>query len=662
MLPDAFKRLKPLYGVRIDRLWIEYQLADPERRKEIDELLTILSVRRLGIAIGDERIVLEPPQLGIIGLGEYTLGMVEYPGMTPYPFCISRKEVQRHIFLLGPSGTGKSTFILGLLQQLLHDGVPIAVFDFKKNYRPLLIATPSLLVITVGRETAPLGVNALQAPQGVTSGEWIEALTDIIATSYLLMQGARNVLKEALTIAVQEHGRDARLHDALGLIRSALATARSGSRRYGWLESTCRSLEELTTGQFGSGLNATEALPLTEVLAQPVVFEVHGLGDDQKRFFCLYVLQYLLLLRKNAPAAREVLRHVLVFDESQHVFPKDQYGTLSIPSRLAREIREYGEGIIAATQQADVAESLIANSGIKIILRCDFPRDVEFASKLLQIEPRWIPKIPLGFGIARLPTRYYQPFLFTFPQQPLKNTIVPDAAVKERYTQIMQGPAPPAAAIAQQPRPATAEAQRDTRPTGSMPAITADQLALLCDIATDPVSTVTQRYQRLGWSRKIGGRIKDLIVRQGWATVLTIPAPPGRVTLLALTPAGEVTVNHAGITVRRAGRASVEHEYWRQFLTARLTQHGYTVADELVLRDGGRVDLCAERGERRLLIEIETGKSNMLANIAKSQGEPGVHVVFCTRSTVRQRLHRLLPPHVVCLCPNTSTRLASLLE
>lgn len=40
-------------------------------------------------------------------------------------------------------------------------------------------------------------VNALE-PRGVDFGEWADALTDINSTAYLLLQGARNVLKEAL--------------------------------------------------------------------------------------------------------------------------------------------------------------------------------------------------------------------------------------------------------------------------------------------------------------------------------------------------------------------------------------------------------------------------------------------------------------------------------
>ena len=64
-----------------------------------------------------------------------------------------------------------------------------------------------------------------------------------------------------------------------------------------------------------------------------------------------------MILRKNSTAAREELRHVLVFDEGHNVFPRERPGEVSIPARLAREVREFGEAIIAATQQADVSES-----------------------------------------------------------------------------------------------------------------------------------------------------------------------------------------------------------------------------------------------------------------------------------------------------------------
>lgn len=121
MLPyELFRRLKPLYPTTIARLWIEYQTADGERKREIDELITILAIKRLGMMIGDEKLVLDAPPPWLIGDGEFTIGHVSYPGIPPYPFRVGRNELLRHIFVLGPTGTGKSTLLLGLLMQLLR--------------------------------------------------------------------------------------------------------------------------------------------------------------------------------------------------------------------------------------------------------------------------------------------------------------------------------------------------------------------------------------------------------------------------------------------------------------------------------------------------------------------------------------------------------------
>src|SRR5262249_30673746 len=148
--------------------------------------------------IGNERIVLEPPPRHLAAQGELFLGNVEYPGVTPYPVMLSYKELLRHLFLLGPSGTGKSTFVLGILRQLLRDNVPFWCVDFKRNYRCLLADEygGDVLVLSIGRDLVPLQVNMLQAPAGVQQEEWIEALADIVSTAYLLLHGARNVLKE----------------------------------------------------------------------------------------------------------------------------------------------------------------------------------------------------------------------------------------------------------------------------------------------------------------------------------------------------------------------------------------------------------------------------------------------------------------------------------
>jgi len=622
MMPDLFRKLKHLYGERIDQLWLEYELGDAQRKEEISQLLTILAVKQLGMAVGEERIILDPPPPGLIDRGEYLLGVIEYPGLTGRTCHLGRNDLLRHVFILGPSGTGKSTLILTLLLQLLQDHLPMLVFDFKRNYRCLITADPHVLVATVGRDVAPLRLNALAPPPGVEFTEWAESLTDVIGTAYLLLHGARNVLKEALLHAHQTLGPGATLKDAHAALAAGLGTARAGSRRYGWLESSTRSLQELSTGAFGNSLNAAHPQALAELLGRPLVVELQGLGDDQKRFFCLYMLQAVLLVRKHQSDQREVLRHLLVFDESHNVFPKDQYGELGVPSRLAREVREYGEAIIAATQQTDVADSLIANSGIKIILRTDFPKDVDFASRLLNVDPKWLPKLPLGTGIARLPVRYYQPFLFRFAPQPLKNTPVSDAQVQERWEAYAGTPS--------------------SAPAPLVTSVTEKEVQLLEDVAQHPIARVTERYARLGWNMNTGNTTKDALLRHDLARFDGVITPTGRVKILSLTTKGAAHLTSLGIPIVRARGGGPEHEYWKHTITGLLEARGYRVTPEYAVGDGRAVDLHATRNDQELFVEIETGKSNIPANIAKCRDLPGTVVfVFTDQRILEQYRHTL---------------------
>jgi hypothetical protein len=623
VLPDLFRRLRPLYGITVDKLWIEYQVADVDRKREIEEVLTRLAVEKLGIGLGDEKIVLEPPPAKAIGDGDYFLGWVSYPGLDAYPWRIRRSELLRHVFLLGPTGTGKSTFILGLLLQLLADSRNFMVFDFKRNYRCLLHGVEGifhaprgrrLVVFTVGRDVAPLALNALQPPTTVPFSEWAEALADIISTSYLLMQGARNVLKESLLQAYEVHGEEATFSHAHDLLATELLKAKSGSRRYGWLESSVRSLDELSKGGFGGALNAIGGMTVRSLLEIPVVFELQGLGDDQKRFFCLFLLQAVQFVRKNERAAREVFQHALVFDESHNVFPKDQYGEVGIASRLAREVREYGEAIIAATQQSDVSESLIANAGFKIILRCDYPRDVQFASRLMQLDERYFPKLPIGHGIARLPVKFFTPFLITFPEQPLKNQPVSDEEVRTRWTQSPLSAITPAAVHASPAPPPVVVSEKEH--------------ALLVDVAAHPISYITTRYERLGWAATVGNAVKNAVIEKGFASFTPVSTGTAQAKILTLTTAGAAYLAARGVPVPSERHGGVVHEYWRWVISERLQRRGFQVKNEATVGGGKTIDLRATKNDQVLNIEIETGRSDIPANIAKCKALDGTVIFF----------------------------------
>src|SRR5216684_6062766 len=111
--------------------------------------------------------------------------------------------------------------------------------------------------------------------------------------------------------------------------------------------------------------------------------------------------------------------------------------------------------------------------------------------------------------------------------------------------------------------------------------------------------------------------------RAGWpletsksrATFEVLPVLNSRVKLLALTAQGAADLQRRGVQVVSSDRAGLEHEFWRARIKEHCESRGYTVTEEYHLGDGKRVDLVARHQARMILIEVETGKSDVQANI-----------------------------------------------
>ena len=89
--------------------------------------------------------------------------------------------------------------------------------------------------------------------------------------------------------------------------------------------------------------------------------------------------------------------------------------------------------------------------------------------------------------------------------------------------------------------------------------------------------------------------------------------------LLPLTHLGREVLKEKGYPTEQrppaAHRGSLEHEYWRAQVAHLYRERGYRVTLEDPI--DGYADLVAEKGDQRMGIEIETGKSNWRHSIAR---------------------------------------------
>ena len=64
-------------------------------------------------------------------------------------------------------------------------------------------------------------------------------------------------------------------------------------------------------------------------------------------------------------------------------------------------------------------------------------------------------------------------------------------------------------------------------------------------------------------------------------------------------------------------RESLEHRYWINKTTEHFEKKGYEITREHPIKGNGAIDILAEKPGSRTAIEVETGKSDIKANLSK---------------------------------------------
>jgi hypothetical protein len=121
-----------------------------------------------GLVQGAARQIAPPPDLPRNGL---VLAHSNYPGMTTQPLALRQADRLQHLWLLGPTGTGKSTLIANMALQDIRNGYGLVVIDPKADLcNDILARLPSersedVMVLNPAATDRPIGFNILQATQ-----------------------------------------------------------------------------------------------------------------------------------------------------------------------------------------------------------------------------------------------------------------------------------------------------------------------------------------------------------------------------------------------------------------------------------------------------------------------------------------------------------------
>ena len=164
---------------------------------------------------------------------------------------------------------------------------------------------------------------------------------------------------------------------------------------------------------------------------------------------------------------------------------------------------------------------------------------------------------------------------------------------------------------------------------------------MLLSIAEKPLLGMAERYRRICLSARSGNIAKRELISQELVKEVSIRNGRGRIKLLDLTDRGKEALKEYGYS-KSLRHGGIEHLYWLRHAKKRLETKGYMVMEEFPIGKGETVDLAIIGKDRKVAIEIETGKSDAIGNIRKCL-KAGFEVVsLATDNRTLDALHNAL--------------------
>lgn len=338
------------------------------------------------------------------------------------PFGLSEKDLNKHTFVCGITGSGKTTTVKKIL---IEAKKPFLVIESaKKEYRNINEKTT---VFTPGKpEINAPQINPFYIMPGVSPQVHIDYLKDLFNASFSFYGPMPYILEKCLHTVYKNKGWDLTLgyHPLLANTKSSTdffdikhTKAQYSNSSHKFLFPTMQELkdeiaryvenelkydgevagnvktamkvrlENLCVGAKGYTFNTNESPDFDKLLSENVVFELEGLADDADKAFSvgllvIFINEYRQVHKEISGSINTGLQHLLVIEEAHRLLKNIETERSTETSgnpkgkavehftNMIAEMRSYGQGVIVAEQiPTKLAPDVIKNSSTKIVQR-----------------------------------------------------------------------------------------------------------------------------------------------------------------------------------------------------------------------------------------------------------------------------------------------------
>ena len=316
------------------------------------------------------------------------------------PFRVPLSTVNRHTFVTGATGAGKSQTVRHILESCTGAGLPwLAIEPAKSEYAAMagrIEGAGEVTVINPSEPGAvPLSVNPLAPEPGYPVQAHIDMVRALFQAAFDATEPFPQIMSQALQQVYEQAGWDVVTgggfpgaavqpaiptleqlqRTALGVIEDVGYGPELAADVRGFVDVRLRSLRVGSAGRFFQGGHPAD---IAELLRRNVVLAIEDVANDEDKAFLMGTLIIRLVEHLRLRARRQRaggLRHVIVIEEAHRLLRNragERAGSHAVElfAGMLAEIRAYGEGIVVAEQiPAKLVPDVVKNTALKIVHR-----------------------------------------------------------------------------------------------------------------------------------------------------------------------------------------------------------------------------------------------------------------------------------------------------
>jgi len=328
--------------------------------------------------------------------GKIKIGSVMEKTHKKHKFILSLKDLEKHMFICGATGTGKSNFVQNFLINFSKRyNVPFLLVEFKGEYHFLQKKIDNLLIIRPGEN---FSINIFN-PEGSLPEVHAERIFDILKSGNFLDDNAdfspqmEKVLVEILTKVCANK----RFQNWDGFFEYCKGYAKNKRNEIPMLNQTLISItnriRRFSLGSLKAVFGTEHKIKTKDLFNRNILIDLSSiirLGGQKEDalFFLNMVLKYLWDQNLTRGAQNfKGIKHLTIVEDIQYFAPKDltrQNKLTSYLEDIALLQRGTGECLISLATHSNISEDILANCGVLVCFKTYVEK--EFLCKLLNLD------------------------------------------------------------------------------------------------------------------------------------------------------------------------------------------------------------------------------------------------------------------------------------